>query len=155
MESLDILVMFPCHKGNKASAYKSHEYFFFRRYCEFILHDINKGFFGLKEINNAHHFVLMMTTSLHNVSLFCIFLLALSSFQLYLQRFVFQGFGQFSMCQYFLLTLKLLSLSHFNKIYFLGWSRYLFNNIYIVRSSLVILYLFCTRVAIYNTSLFS
>ena len=36
--------------------------------------------------------------------------------------------------------LKLFSLFHFNEIYFLEWSRYLFNNTYIVRSSLVVIY---------------
>ena len=40
----------------------------------------------------------------------------------------------------FYVTLKLFSLFHFNKIYFSERSRYLFNNTYIVRSSLLILY---------------
>ena len=37
-------------------------------------------------------------------------------------------------------TLKLFCLFNFNKVCFLEWSRYLFNNTYIVRGLLVILY---------------
>ena len=40
----------------------------------------------------------------------------------------------------FHVTLKLFFLFHFNEVQFLEWSRYLFNNTYIVTSSLAILY---------------
>ena len=95
---------------------------------------------ALKEIKRAHHFVLVMTRSLCDVLLFYISLVLTSS-SLYLSLEIY--FPEICLIFYvpvFHVTLKLLFSFYFNENCFLEWSRYLFNSIYIVRSSLVILY---------------
>ena len=90
----------------------------------------------------------MMTPSMCDVSLFCIFLLLTSSsFNLSLE-ICFPEILLVFCVSIFYVTLKLFSLVHFNEIFFLEWSRYLFNNTYIVRSSLVILSIHADRQSI-------
>ena len=81
----------------------------------------------MKEIKSAHHFVLIITPSLFDFLFFCIFLqLTSSSLYLSLENY----FPDICLAFYvfiFHVTLKLFSLFHFNEIYFLEWSKYVFN----------------------------
>ena len=99
-----------------------------------------RGHFFEKKIKRTHHFVLMITPSLCDVLLFCVFLLLTSSVHYLSLEICFPEICLVFYVSNFYVTLKLFSLFYFNEIYFLERSRYLFNNSYIARSSLMILY---------------
>ena len=94
----------------------------------------------MKEIKRAHHFVLMMTPSLCSVLLFWYFPAINIKLSLFISRDLSPEICLVFHASISCAKLKLFSLFHFNEIYFLEWSIYLFNNTYIVRSSLVVIY---------------
>ena len=94
---------------------------FFLGYLEFVLHDINKGSLCWKKNCTFFHFVLMMTPSLSNFSLFCLFLLLVSSSSYLFSEICFPEIWLVFYMSHCSVTLTVISLSHFNKIYFLEW----------------------------------
>ena len=131
--------MFPCHKGNKASTNKSHEYFFSADIVNSHYMTSTRGHCFERNKENPS-FRTNDDTTLCDVSLFCIFLLLKSSSFYLSSEICFPLIWFVFYVSSFYVTLKLFSLLHFNEIYFLERLRYLFNNTYIVRRSLVILY---------------
>ena len=101
-----ILEMFPCHKGSKASANNLHKYFFFLGYRVHITWH-QQVVIAFKEIKRTHHLVQIMTPSMCEILLFCIFLLLTSSFNLSLEI----CFPE--VCLVFYVISKIFSLLHF------------------------------------------
>ena len=127
--------MFPCHKGNEASTNKSHEYFFswnIMNSCYMI--SAKKGSSLCFERNKESP---LFHTNDNTIIVWCFTFIYFPTvnieFSLFISKGLFSRDLVSYLCVYFLFTLKLFSLIHFNEIYFLEWSRYLFSDPYVVR----------------------